>query len=114
MTTLIRDQSGKVVSQSHNLRGMLDGARKYGGVSCINVYQVRQDHPEGAKRPEGFVRVEYANGYTAETYFVSYSHLVEWSNDKAKRRGTGWTDASVNRYRGERAHVAGSEHEVTK
>lgn len=107
MTTIIRDAHGVPIGQSHNLRGMLDRARTYGGVSRINIYMVKQDHPEGATRPDGFVRVDYANGYTAETYFVSHSHLCDWARDKAKRRGTWWTGAAITHWG---YHVAGSEH----
>lgn len=108
MTTIIRDASGKPVSQSHNLRGVLDGARKYGGVTRLRLHMVKQDHPEGATRPDGFIVADYANGFTAETYFVSHSHMCTWARSKHERRGTWFTGCSIQHFG---YHVAGSEHE---
>lgn len=81
MTTIIWDTDRKCVSQSHNLRGMFDWARRLGGVTSINVIRL---HDENDRRPGAYVVATYRNGYTAETYFCDGSNAVDWANERSK------------------------------
>lgn len=107
MTTIILDGAGACVSQSHNLRGLFDWARRAGGVVrmvCHTFPHTDASYslsPGGpvvpATRPRGYLVAHLANGYRAETWFTCDSHLVEWARDRAKPRRNSWfSGASVD------------------
>lgn len=96
---LITDTNGKPVAQSRNLRALLDGGRKYGGVCDITVTprtlptyrgNVRTGESTGAD-----VVATYANGFKGQELFVCFSHACEWAKGKAARRGTWFTGCTV-------------------
>lgn len=110
MTTYILNPANRCVSQSHNLRGMFDWARRAGGVTRIECHTFPAtdasyplsagDPPEKwvrATRPEGFVIAHLANGYRAMTWFSDGGHLIDWANDRAKPNRASWfAGASVD------------------
>ena len=107
MTTIVFDTTGRCVSQSRNLRGLFDWARRAGGVTrleCHTFPYTRADYPLSpggqvvrATRPQGYLIAHLANGYRAETWFSCGAHLEEWARDRAKQRLNSWfAGASVD------------------
>lgn len=103
MTTIIFNAEGKPVSQSRNLRGLFDWARKAGGVRILQChvlpaadasYPLTAGAPRSewvkATRPTGYLVAILANGYRAETWFVCGSHLVDWARERARPRRNSW------------------------
>jgi hypothetical protein len=102
MTTIIKNQSGACVAQSHDLRAMLRGAGLYGGVSKIEVLPLSLPSFGANNQPLGMsksatVRAHFANGYTGETVFSSFSHAVEWAWARADSspRASWWAGCDV-------------------
>lgn len=108
MTTVIRDKSGKGIRSGHNLGIMFRMARHYGGVLAATIHTVKQDLPQG-RRPDAFMVVEYANGFTAESYFQSYGVALCLARERSARKGTYWSGCAIHTPGA--MHVAGSEHE---
>lgn len=98
MSTVVFNDEGKCVSQSHNLRGMFEWARRAGGVRVIECHtfpHTDASYTVGnrvipATRPEGYVIVRYANGYRAETWFSCAAHLIDWATDRVKPNRASW------------------------
>jgi hypothetical protein len=77
--SIIWDGNGDIVGKSRNLRGILDGARLYGGVKKV---EVTKDGVWGA-----LVSVTYANGYIGVVDFVCMSHAIDWARMKSNKKG---------------------------
>ncbi len=103
MTTIIFNAENKPVSQSKNLRGLFEWARRAGGVlrlvchtfPCTDAsYPLSPNDPSDkwvkASRPTGYLIAHLANGYRAETWFVCGSHLIDWANDRVKPNRRSW------------------------
>ena len=86
VTAFIFNSDRVCVSQSHNLAGVFNWARRTGGVSSIHVYKLN----EGSNRPGALVRVIYRTGHFAETYFVSGSHAAEWAVSRSNLGRNSW------------------------
>lgn len=103
MTTYIFNNENKRISQSRNLRGLFEWARRAGGVKALHChvypntdasYPLSPDDPRDkwikATRPTGFLCADLANGYRAVTWFSCGSHLLDWAHDRAKPSRVSW------------------------
>ena len=110
MATYIFNAERKCVSQSRNLRGLFEWARRAGGVKTMHChvypetdacYPLSKDDTRDkwvkASRPTGFLCAEFANGYRAFTWFACGSHLTDWARNRAKPSRVSWfAGAAVN------------------
>ena len=106
MTTYIFNAENKCVSQSHNLRGLFDWARRAGGVTRIEChvfpftpyeYEISKGKTIKGRRPDGYLIAHMNGGHRAETWFVDGGHLVDWARDRVKPRRNSWfSGASVD------------------
>lgn len=103
MTTIIFNRENQPVSQSRNLRGLFEWARRAGGVSRIVChtfphtdasYPLSPNDPRDkwvkASRPTGYLVAHLCNGYRAETWFSDGSHLTDWAHDRVKPNRRSW------------------------
>lgn len=77
--SIVFNEQGECVRQSHNLRGILSHASGR-GVSRIHVDAL----DEGHKRPGAMVTVFYLGGHFGKTYFVDGSHALDWAKAYSK------------------------------
>ena len=78
---IVYSADGRCISNSHNLRGILEHARKQCGVRAINVYKLND---EAERRPGAWLCIVYQTGAVGQTFFASASHAVEWAEQQSK------------------------------
>lgn len=84
---------GAKASSGHNLDIALRYARTAGGVKAINLHHLT-DHG----RPGAFLTFDYANGAQGRTYWLDYSHALQWAyaQRNANPRRSWWAGCTVN------------------
>jgi len=91
MSTIIFNPQGEQVGKGKNLGIMFAHARKRGGVKSIKVRKDKHStFGDGA-----FVWVTFADGFVAETRFVSHSHAQTWALSKTHTKGSWWYGAEL-------------------
>lgn len=82
MTTIISDSVGHKRSEGKNLAVLFRYAKRCCGVKSISV--------EGKDWGKCRVVVNYTNGWTATTNFVSYDLACEWAEGRSKLGRNSW------------------------